>query len=498
MPRADGSIVIDTKLETKQIESGLKRLRSSLGKTARFAAGAFTAGTMVAVGAITAYTVAQIGAAESDMAGVRAQEAVAKSMGIYGKNVKQVTDRLGKYASTQAMLLGIDDDVIRSTQTKLLTFKELAKTAKQPGGYFDRAVATALDLQAAGFGDAASNAVQLGKALNDPVKGVTALARSGITFTAQEKKKIKELVESNRLFEAQGLVLRAIEKQVGGTALASAKASDRIRVAFDEMGEAFGYAFLPLVEQILPAISDFVTDLQPLMETLGTAIADLIAGTGTEAQVLTAAQNLGEFLGKSLEASVPFIATALNAMLTTLAGMIPSMAEAIGVLASNLVGTLATSLPLYLQAVIDGMLALIQALADNSDLWVAPMVDAAVDLVTILVTELTKQENIDALTDAGLKIGMALWDGFAASFGASWDEYWANIGKSFSIGGADPMTFGPVPVQSGKMTMTPRQRVLSQRDTAHSVYVTNNFNQPVRSFGETIAATKIGARALVN
>ena len=32
----------------------------------------------------------------------------------------------------------------------------------------------------------------LGKALNDPVKGITALGRAGVTFTDEQKKQIKQ------------------------------------------------------------------------------------------------------------------------------------------------------------------------------------------------------------------------------------------------------------------------------------------------------------------
>jgi hypothetical protein len=49
-------------------------------------------------------------------------------------------------------------------------------------------------LAAAGFGTAEGNAIQLGKALNDPIQGLSSLTESGVTFTAQEKKKIAEYV----------------------------------------------------------------------------------------------------------------------------------------------------------------------------------------------------------------------------------------------------------------------------------------------------------------
>ena len=124
-----------------------------------------------------------------------------KSMGLFGSQTQFVTDRLIKLAETQAMATGIDRNAIKETVAKLLTFKELAATADTIGGAFDRATQSALDLAASGFGSATENATQLGKALNDPIKGITALNRSGVTFTAQEKEKIKTLVESGKMFE---------------------------------------------------------------------------------------------------------------------------------------------------------------------------------------------------------------------------------------------------------------------------------------------------------
>ena len=186
-------------------------------------------------------------AEESAVADARLAQ-VNKSMGLFGKQTQQVTDRLIKYAQTTSMQVGVDDEVIKATQAKLLTFKELTKTADKVGGSFDRATMAAIDMAATGFGTAEGNAVQLGKALNDPVKGVTALSRSGITFTKQEKAKLKALAESGRMLEAQDFMLKAIEKQVGGTAKATATASERMGIAFGEIQEGLGTLLLPAFE----------------------------------------------------------------------------------------------------------------------------------------------------------------------------------------------------------------------------------------------------------
>ena len=191
------------------------------------------------------------------------------SMGLFGDSTDTVTQRLISYAEATARATGIDTNSIKITQAKLLTFKELAASANELGGEFDRATQAAINLAAAGFGTAEMNAVALGKALNDPIKGITALSRSGVTFTEVEQERIKTLVASNKVSEAQILILEAIESQVGGTALATANASDKIRVGFTQLQEKIGLALLPTFEKfadyligtIIPNIEAFINGL---------------------------------------------------------------------------------------------------------------------------------------------------------------------------------------------------------------------------------------------
>ena len=237
-----------------------KGFGTSIGSGLKTAFGAVLAG-----GAVAAFTKDLIAAGEAEVASNKKLENVAKSMGIFGDQAMTVSKRLEDLSSTQQLALGIDDDVIKSTQLKLLTFKNLALTAGQAGGMFDRATMAAQDLAAAGFGTAETNAVQLGKALQDPVKGITALARSGVTFTEQEKKKIEVLVKSGKILDAQNMVMKAIETQVGGTAAAGVTGSMKMQQAFAQFRESLGLALLPTFNKLadfftgtlIPKLQDF-------------------------------------------------------------------------------------------------------------------------------------------------------------------------------------------------------------------------------------------------
>ena len=211
----------------------------------------------------------------------RRLDQVAVSMGVFGTDTSKATARLKALGDELERETGVMAETIKLTQAKLLTFREIALTADQVGGAFDRATVAALDLAAAGFGSAETNAVQLGKALNDPIKGITALARSGVTFTAQEKDKIRTLVESNKMLEAQGIILAAIETQVGGTAAASATSSAKIANAFGEIKDVIG-------DLLLPVMDDFADSIQ----RIGAATTEgggggFLRQTRTEAQGLT-------------------------------------------------------------------------------------------------------------------------------------------------------------------------------------------------------------------
>jgi hypothetical protein len=180
------------------------------------------------------------------------------------------------YAESLERSLAVDADIIKMTQTKLATFKNLTASVGQAGGAFDRATVAALDLAAAGFGSAETNAVQLGKALQDPIKGITALGRAGVTFTKQEKEKIQTLMESGKLLEAQTIVLKSIEGQVGGTAEASASSFEKMKLSLMQIADAIGLAVLPLINQLSDFISDtLVPTVVPMIDKIVASFTNL-------------------------------------------------------------------------------------------------------------------------------------------------------------------------------------------------------------------------------
>jgi hypothetical protein len=176
-------------------------------------------------------------------------DAIANSMDLFGLDTKKTTDRIKEFADTQELLVGVDAEVIKATQAKLLTFKEIALSADVMGGAFDRATILAQDLAAAGFGEATANATQLGKALNDPITGISALTRVGLTFTEEQKKVIESLQATGDMAGAQEVILAELERQVGGTAEATVTDTKKMEIAFGQVSEQIGTALLPLLAE---------------------------------------------------------------------------------------------------------------------------------------------------------------------------------------------------------------------------------------------------------
>jgi hypothetical protein len=259
-------------------DKGLKSAQQELGNLGKGIGIAFAAVSAAVVGAgiaIAKFGADSISAAEEVRQADNRLGQVAKSMGLFGAQTEAVTNRLIKFAEANELNLAIDAETIKLTQSKLLTFKQLATSADETGGAFDRATMAALDLAAAGFGSAETNATQLGKALQDPIKGLTALTRSGVTFTKQEKENIKVLVESGQTLRAQDLILQAIETQVGGTAEATAKASDKMKLAFENVYETVGESLLPVFDELTDEIIALTPEISKALTPVFMQLADV-------------------------------------------------------------------------------------------------------------------------------------------------------------------------------------------------------------------------------
>jgi hypothetical protein len=183
---------------------------------------------------------------------------------------------VGNLATSISNKIGVDDEAIQSGENLLLTFKNVRNEAGKGNAIFDQATKAAVDLAAGmaaasgGQLDLRSSTTLVGKALNDPIKGLTALSRVGVTFTQGQKDQIKKLVETGHRMKAQKIILRELRSEFGGAAASQATESDKASVAIGNLKEQIGTALLPVVDDLarftstkaVPAISEFITGMQ--------------------------------------------------------------------------------------------------------------------------------------------------------------------------------------------------------------------------------------------
>ena len=141
------------------------------------------------------------------------------------------TKELQKMAAGFQEVTNYGDEAIISAQSILLTFTNLK------GDVLPATTEAVLDLSERMGTDLKSSAIQLGKALNDPVANLSALSRSGIQFSESQKDTINALVKTNRLADAQKIILKELKVQFGGSAKA---ARDTFGGAIKSLGNAFG------------------------------------------------------------------------------------------------------------------------------------------------------------------------------------------------------------------------------------------------------------------
>lgn len=217
-------IVVKFLADTSQLSKGFKDAEGSaksfgsttkkMGKAAVLAGGAAGLGILVSglkTGIDEFAEAAKVGAQT---------EAAIKSTGA-AANVS--ADHVGKLAESLMKKSGMDDEAIQSGENLLLTFTNISNQAGKGNDIFDQTTRIMTDMSVALGQDATQSAMQLGKALNDPVKGMTALRRVGVSFTEQQVAQVKAMQASGDTMGAQKLILRELNKEFGGSAEAAGK-----------------------------------------------------------------------------------------------------------------------------------------------------------------------------------------------------------------------------------------------------------------------------------
>src|SRR3989304_1925015 len=140
-------------------------------------------------------------------------EAVLKSTkGTAGLTKTQLLDMAAAFQKVTTF----SDEAVLSTENVLLTFTQIK------GPLMQKATQAVLDMSTALGTDLQGSAIQVGKALNDPILGMTALRRVGVSFTSEQVAVIKKLQETGQTAKAQQLIIKELNTEFGGSAARAA------------------------------------------------------------------------------------------------------------------------------------------------------------------------------------------------------------------------------------------------------------------------------------
>lgn len=146
--------------------------------------------------------------------------------GITADQIENLTLEMQKTTKTS-------QDAAREVAALGLTFTSINKDV------FPEYMTLANDMATITGGDMASSALQLGKALQDPILGASSLSRVGVNLTKVQKDQIKTFQKSGQIMKAQHVILKELRKEFGGAA------------------KAVGASFFGTVKRAANAVDDF-------------------------------------------------------------------------------------------------------------------------------------------------------------------------------------------------------------------------------------------------
>lgn len=283
----------------RALQSQISRETSGVGvRTGKTFGAGFMASMKSFVGPLTAMfsTLAAANFAKQSIAEAREANKVAAETNARIKatgGVANVTaGHISALARSMMFKVGVDDEELKSSQNLLLSFRNIHNEAGRGNDIFDQAAKIAMDVSVAQKKALTPTTIALGKALDNPVKGLGLLSRYGIQFSKDQTEMIKAMVDSGRTMDAQKLILSALQARFGGVAAAQADATDKMTVAWGEVKEAVGGL---LLKGLTPLMTFMASKALPAAESF---FSQIQSGEGAVGKMASAVGSAVGFLGK--------------------------------------------------------------------------------------------------------------------------------------------------------------------------------------------------------
>ena len=417
-----GGIAYTLDLDDKQFKSGMAGASDNVDSLAdRFQkaeAGSkiFAAGLAAIGAAAIGFGIASVKAYQESETASAHLEAVLKSTGGAAGLLKEDLD---DQAQALMNLTGVSDEAVTSGQAMLLTFTNIR------GGTMQKATDTLLDMATAMNSGVIPNtdelrqqAIQLGKALNDPTDGVTKLTKVGVTFNDEQKKQIETMQKAGDIEGAQAVMLQELQKEFGGSAIAAGQTfTGQMNIAKENFGN-----FMEIVGE------GIVKSLRPLAEGFNNWFKS-IGGAQGMMDILTnfmnkIKDNLPLIIGIIIGGLAPAFYALAVATWTAMAPLIPFIA------AGAAIGLIAQAIIKHFGGIHEIMQRLQPAFRVMNTIWTTMILPALQSIWNIIKTQLLpalqelwqKIEPVllPVLKVIGIIIGVVLVAAIMVLVGALW------------------------------------------------------------------------------
>jgi hypothetical protein len=188
--------------------------------------------------------------------------------GVTAKHVKELSERYLKLAGTES-------SVTQKAEALLLTFPNIRNMMGKNNDIFDQASLATQNLARTFHRDLGQSAILVGKALNDPERGMLALRRIGVSLSSSQQALVKRLIATGHGLQAQKVILAELTRETGKSAEAYGKTFagqlDRAKGQLKDNSAVLIQALIPAFKtfiQVLGFIAKFMAHHTKLVRAL--------------------------------------------------------------------------------------------------------------------------------------------------------------------------------------------------------------------------------------
>lgn len=219
--------------------------------------------------------------------------------GITSKHVMDLANSVEAYG-------GQTNAAVRSTENLLLTFPKIRNFTGPGNDIFDQTTKAVVDMARTLHQPLKNTAIQVGKALQDPIKGLLALRRVGVAFSPEEQKRIQNLAKTGHLLQAQKMILQELNREFGGSEAAFGKTGAgkvaHFKAVIQDLGIAAGKTFVPLIAAPLGLITDKLSGLAKNTQGWGENVSKFMGNISAQVPLLMGTIRSGGNVGSVVDA----------------------------------------------------------------------------------------------------------------------------------------------------------------------------------------------------